>query len=202
MEVSIIQLSQFWKLKKNHKIFNHVEVSGCFKWFKISLQTQLSTFLGGEPQKTRHQENQGGLQQWLLPLLLYWQPCLDGNGMLEGKLNQGGLEGIQSAIQFLHLRWVKKNGTKHTMMNFHGFPLPYGQSFHHMANSEPKITHLQQIPWRKGGRFSGWRFFQPGSVQGCQISCIYISGKFNTAMENPPFWMVFTRKDTVFSWPW
>lgn len=87
-----------------------------------------------------------------------------------GKAESSGIEGIQSTIQFLHLRWVKKNETKHMMMNFrYGY---LSQSFHHMANSEPKITHLQQIPWRKGGRFSGWRFFQPGIVQGCQISCI------------------------------
>lgn len=63
-----------------------------------------------------------------------------------GEAESSGIEGIQSEIQFLHLRWVKKK-TKHRMMNFRYRYL--SQSFHHMANSEPKMPPSSANPMEK-----------------------------------------------------
>lgn len=64
-----------------------------------------------------------------------------------GEAESSGIEGIQSAIQFLHLPWVKKNETKHTIMNFRYRHL--SQSFHHMASSEPKMPPSSANPMEK-----------------------------------------------------
>ena len=121
-ETSIIQLSEFWKLKRNHKNFsNMLKFQDVSDDSKLVFILNLRFFWWGEPPKTRHRKNRGGLQQWLLPQLLYWQPCLDKNGMLivstgPGEAESNRIKSIQSAIPFLHLGWVKKNGTKYMVM--------------------------------------------------------------------------------------
>ena len=169
MEVSIIQLSQFWKLKMNHTVLQSCWSFRMFQMIQNFSSNSTFYFFGGEPQKTRHRENQGGLQQWLLPLLLYWQPCLDGNGMLEGKLNQVELKASNPRFNFcIFDGWRKMERNTRWWISA---TVTLVNHFITWQIVNQKCPHLQQIPWRKGGR-----------------NCPRMSDFM--AMENPPFWMV------------